>query len=255
MGAEEDGARRGVTERGSILKKDGSAYSLGLPRIACVPSFPASMARKKTAPKGKKPASTTATASAKPSSKTYSGTTTEVVAELIDDGDKVGVLKVIERLELEIKKLQLDLAKAKDSRGRHSEGVTREQLGLLFDELAALREQGERSSARDEQDTTDDTLQRLAALDAEAKEKAKNPPKPPSRPMRREYSPSLLRVDNVLAVPCDQHTRRAVSSRWCSWSRRSPRSSTTSPERSSCAVTSARCSGAARTTARSCVAL
>ncbi|MBK8412118.1 MAG: IS66 family transposase zinc-finger binding domain-containing protein [Sandaracinaceae bacterium] len=24
--------------------------------------------------------------------------------------------------------------------------------------------------------------------------------------MRREYSPSLLRVDNVLAVPCDQHT-------------------------------------------------
>jgi transposase len=171
-----------------------------------VPSFPASMARKKTAPKGKKPASTTATASAKPGSKTYSGTTTEVVAELIDDGDKVGVLKVIERLELEIKKLQLDLAKAKDSRGRHSEGVTREQLGLLFDELAALREQGERSSARDEQDSTDDTLQKLAALDAEAKVKAKNPPKPPSRPMRREYSPSLLRVDNVLAVPCDQHT-------------------------------------------------
>ena len=147
-------------------------------------------------------------ATKKTSSRTYQGTTRDVVASLIDDGDKDGVLTVIERLELEIKKLQLDLAKLKQGSGRHSEGVTKEQLALLFDELAAQRNaQAEAGGGADDvEDRRDDTLAEVGDLDGELERQAKNPRKPPSRPKRRELPASLPRVDNLLPVPEDERS-------------------------------------------------
>lgn len=139
------------------------------------------------------------------STRTYDGTTRDVVAGLIDDGDKAGVLSVIERLELEIKKLQLDLVKLKKGSGRHSEGVTESQLALLFDELAAQRnaltEAGDAEGAEEAEDRRDDTLTEFGGLDGDLERQAKSPRKPPSRPKRRELPASLPRVDNLLPVP------------------------------------------------------
>lgn len=144
-------------------------------------------------------------ATEKASSRTYRGTTRDVVAGLIDDGDKAGVLSVIERLELEIKKLQLDLTKLKQGSGRHSEGVTKEQLALLFDELAAQRnaltEAGDTGGVEHIEDRRDDTLIEVGDLDTGLEQQARSPRKPPSRPKRRELPASLPRVDNPLPVP------------------------------------------------------
>jgi transposase len=140
--------------------------------------------------------------SASSSTRTYSGTTREVVEGLIDDGDKDGVLSVVARLELEIKKLQHDLATLKNGKGRHSEGVTQSQLALLFDELAALRNAAtEPEQAEAVQGGTDDTLAKVASLDEELKRNARKPRRPPSRPDRRPLPASLQRVDNPLPVP------------------------------------------------------
>ncbi len=139
------------------------------------------------------------------SARTYAGTTLNVVAGLIDDGDKAGVLSVIERLELEIKKLQLDLARVKQGSGRHSEGVTKEQLALLFDKLAAQRnalaEAGDEENAQEVEDRRDETLTDVGDLDGDLERHAKSPRQPPARPKRRELPASLPRVDNPLEVP------------------------------------------------------
>jgi len=143
--------------------------------------------------------------SKKASSKAYSGTTREVVAALVKDGDAEGVLSVVERLELQIKKLQHDLNKLKGGKGRHSEGVTQSQLVLLFDQLAAVRNAStdpEQAGATEQ--ATDDPLCDVADLDEDLKRKANKPRKPPSRPERRALPASLPRVDNLLPVPEEQ---------------------------------------------------
>lgn len=134
--------------------------------------------------------------------RSYAGNTRDVVANLIDDGDKAGVLSVVERLELEIKKLQLDLLKLKQGSGRHSEGLTTRQLALLFDELAAQRNAlAEVEGSEEADDGRDDTLTEVGGLDEELERRAKEPRQPPSRPARRKLPPSLPRVDNPLPVP------------------------------------------------------
>ncbi|MCA9619323.1 MAG: IS66 family transposase, partial [Myxococcales bacterium] len=119
--------------------------------------------------------------------------------------DKAGVLSVIERLELEIKKLQLDLAKLKQGSGRHSEGLTQKQLALLFDELAAQRNalagSDDAEGVVDVEGRRDDTLTGVGSLDTDLAQQAKSPRKPPTGPKRRELPASLPRVDNPLPVP------------------------------------------------------
>jgi len=138
-----------------------------------------------------------------PRSQPLSGPTEVVVGQLLDEGDKTAVLGVVRRLELEIKKLQLDLAKAKEGSGRHSEGVTSDQLALLFDELKLARQKAETADAVAQ--TEDDALSGQATLDEDLAKKAAQPKPPPKAPVRRPVPPSLPRVDNVLAVPEDQH--------------------------------------------------
>ena len=221
--------------------KDGAALTLWLREISAVHSLAPSMTRAVPSSRGetkRKPSSkrrskgskrsktsskvkttpkrddvaasesdeaTVAQATDEASSRAYRGTTRDVVAGLIDDGDKAGVLSVIERLELEIKKLQLDLTKLKQGSGRHSEGVTKEQLALLFDELAAQRnaltEAGDAGRLDEVEDRHDDTLTEVGDLDTDLEQQAKSPRKPPSRPKRRELPASLPRIDNPLPVP------------------------------------------------------
>lgn len=143
------------------------------------------------------------------SSKTYSGATGEVVAALVDDGDKEGVLRVFRRLELEIEKLQRDLAKLKSAKDRHSEGVTREQLALLFEELASLRSASasadDSSASTTEEVDRDEVAHEVGALDDELKRRAEKPRTPPKGPKRRPLPESLSRVDNVLPIPEEAH--------------------------------------------------
>ena len=83
------------------------------------------------------------------------GTTEEVVGQLVEEGDKAAVLSVVRQMELHIKKLQLDLAQDEArSSGRHSEGVTSDQLALLFDELKMARQKAARppTSSRQSED-------------------------------------------------------------------------------------------------------
>ena len=102
-------------------------------------------------------------------------------------------------MELHIKKLQLDLAKAKQGAGRHSEGVTSDQLALLFDELKMARQKAAEPDALAADE--DDTLAGQSTLDEDIQKKAAAPKPPPKRPQRRTPPPSLPRVDNVLPVP------------------------------------------------------
>jgi len=147
--------------------------------------------RKTRAPK-KKPAKR---------ARTLGGTTEQVVGQLLEEGDKAAVLSVVRRLELEIRKLSLDLAKAKEGPGRHSEGVTSDQLALLFDELKLARQKAEEPDvvAQD----ADDALSDEGALDDELKERAAKPKAPPLPRKRRDLPASLPRVDNLLPVPED----------------------------------------------------
>ena len=135
--------------------------------------------------------------------RTVEGTTAQVIEQLFDEGDKAAVLGVVERLELQIKKLQLDLAKVKEGAGRHSEGVTSDQLALLFDELKMARQKADAPDVVAEGE--DDALADQAALDEELEKKARDPRPPPTGPRRRPAPPSLPRVDNHLPVPEDQH--------------------------------------------------
>ena len=135
--------------------------------------------------------------------RTLEGPTEEVVGQLVDEGDKAAVLSVVRRLELEIKKLQLDLAKVKEGRGRHSEGVSSDQLALLFDELKMAQQKADSPDAVAQQE--DDELAGKSALDEELRKKAARPKAPPKGPKRRPLPASLPRVDNVLPVPQDQH--------------------------------------------------
>jgi len=155
---------------------------------------------KKRRPKPKKRASKKAP---KKRAQTLSGTTEEVVGRLVEEGDKAAVLSVVRRLELEIRKLMLDLAKAKEGPGRHSEGVTGDQLALLFDELKMARQKAEEPDvvAQDE----DDVLTDEGALDEELKERAAKPKPPPKQRKRRDLPASLPRVDNPLPVSEDAH--------------------------------------------------
>src|SRR5690606_37710930 len=122
--------------------------------------------------------------------RSYAGNTRDVVANLIDDGDKAGVLSVVERLELEIKKLQLELLQLTQGTGRHSEGLTTRQLALLFDELAAQRNAlAEVEGSEDADDGRDDTLTEVGGLDEDLERRAKEPRQPPSRPARRKLPP------------------------------------------------------------------
>ncbi|HHH26848.1 MAG TPA: hypothetical protein ENK57_00645, partial [Polyangiaceae bacterium] len=70
--------------------------------------------------------------------------------------------------------------------------MTKEQLALLFDELATQRNaQAEAGGGADVEDRRDDTLAEVGDLDGELERQAKNPRKPPSRPKRRELPASL----------------------------------------------------------------
>jgi len=160
------------------------------------------MARTSTAKKrGEKPKKRASTKPPMERAQTLSGTTEEVVGQLVDEGDKAAVLSVVRRLELEIRKLMLDLAKAKEGPGRHSEGVTSDQLALLFDELKLARQKAEEPDvvAQDE----DDVLAGEGALDDELKKRAAKPEAPPVPRKRRDLPDSLPRVDNLLPVPED----------------------------------------------------
>ncbi|MBX3246521.1 MAG: IS66 family transposase [Myxococcales bacterium] len=128
-----------------------------------------------------------------------------MVAALIEDGDKEGVLKVVKRLELEIEKLQRDLARAKAPKGRHSEGITQTQLGLLFNELAELRKSAanDPEAAAAVEASVDESLSTLTAIDDELARKTKSPAAPPTSRKRRPLPASLPRVDNPLPVPDD----------------------------------------------------
>lgn len=162
------------------------------------------MARTSTAKTGKTKASKRLERTPpKPRSRTLEGTTEEVVGQLIDEGDRSAVLSVVKHLELQIKKLQLDLAKAKEGPGRHSEGVTSDQLGLLFDELKMARQKAETPDETAAHE--DDALAKKAALDKQLAKKAAAPKPPPTGPKRRPPPESLPRVDNHLPVPEDQH--------------------------------------------------
>ena len=162
------------------------------------------MARPKTSKKGSKKAKK------RPASKStlkratrLEGTTQDVVGQLIDEGDRDAVLSVVEQMELVIKKLQLDLAQTKQGSGRHSEGVTSDQLALLFDELKMARQKAGTPDVIAESE--DDELVGQSTMDDELKKKAAEPKAPPKAPERRPPPPSLPRVENPLPVPEDQH--------------------------------------------------
>ncbi len=131
------------------------------------------------------------------------GTTEEVVGQLVEEGNKAGVLGVVREMELVIKKLQLDLAQAKQKAGRHSEGVTSDQLALLFDELKMARQKAE--TPDDIAVSEDDKLVGQSTIDDKLKKKAKEAKAPPKGPERRPPPASLPRVDNPLCVPEEQH--------------------------------------------------
>jgi len=194
---------------------------------------------------------------AKATSPTYTGATCEVVASLIDDGDKAGVLSVVERLELQIKKLQLDMARLKQGSGRHSEGVSTDQLAMLFDELAAQKPDSNEASSDDGSseaaESNETKLADLGELDKDLEKKAKNPQEPPSRPGRRPLPKNLPRVDNYLPVPEDQWCCPICREEMAKLTPRCMRCSTTIRAISSCAVTSERSAHARATTAPWCV--
>ena len=141
-----------------------------------------------------------------------------MVDALLEDGDKKGVLAVVNRLELEIKKLQHDLAALTAKRGRHSEGISSTQLALLLDELAEKQ-----NAATDPEQTdaiqggTDTKLGDIAELDKDLRKRANNPPKPPTRPSRRPLPDALPRRDNLLPVAdascpcCSQPTTKSLA--------------------------------------------
>jgi len=162
------------------------------------------MARTSTAKTGQNKASKRSTRTTpKPRPRTLEGTTEEVVGQLVDEGDKAAVLGVFKQLELQIKKLQLELAKSKEGRGRHSEGVTSDQLALLFDELKMARQKAETPDAIAAQE--DDALAQKAAFDEWLKKKAAEGKKPPKASKQEAQLASLPHVDNPLPVPEDQH--------------------------------------------------
>lgn len=160
------------------------------------------MARASTAKRSKTNASKRAANTSPPRSRTLSGTTEEVVGQLVDDGNKSAVLKVVKQLELQIKKLQLELAKSKEGRGRHSEGVTSDQLALLFDELKMARQKAETPDVIAAQE--DDALAQKAAFEEWLKKKAAEGKKPPKTSKQEAQLASLPHVDNPLPVPEDE---------------------------------------------------
>ncbi len=160
------------------------------------------MARANTAKTSKAKVSKSADRTSPPAPRTLSGTTEEVVSQLMEEGNTSAVLKVIQRLEREIKKLQLDLAKVKEGRGRHSEGVTSDQLALLFDELKMARQRAETPDAVAAQE--DAALAEKAAFEEWLKKKAAAGKKPPKVSKQEEQLASLPHVDNPLPVPEEQ---------------------------------------------------
>jgi transposase len=148
-------------------------------------------------------AKTSKTKASKPTARTLSGTTEEVVGQLVDDGNKSAVLEVVKQLERQIKKLQLELAKSKEGRGRHSEGITNDQLALLFDELKMARQQAETPDVIAAHE--DDALAEKAAFEEWLKKKAAEGKKPPKAMKQEAQLASLPHVDNPLPVPEDQH--------------------------------------------------
>ncbi len=120
-----------------------------------------------------------------------------MVRRLVEEGDEAAVLSVVRRLDVEIKKLHVDLVGAREGPGRHSERLTSDQL--VFAELKMARQIAEERDvvAQDEEDSLADE----GALGEEMKKRAPKPKAPPSPRKRREPPVSLPRVDNLLPVP------------------------------------------------------
>jgi transposase len=143
----------------------------------------------------------TATAKDTTANKTseYRGPVLEVLHKLLAEGQNESVVALVTKLVARNRELELQLAKLQ-ARGKKNEGVSSEQLKVLFD---ALQAEGEK-----ELDEANEKLRAASSLDDKRHKDSDQEPRteqPKRQPrLRRPIPEHLRRVDNPIPVPKEQ---------------------------------------------------
>jgi transposase len=129
----------------------------------------------------------------------HRGPVLEVLHKLLAEGRNESVVALVTKLVARNRELELQLAKLQ-ARGKKNEGVSSEQLKVLFD---ALQAEGEKElDVANEKLRTASSLEDKRHKDSDQEPRTQQPKRQPQ--LRRPIPAHLRRVDNPIQVPQEQ---------------------------------------------------